>query len=80
MVRVEEIREAITKLPVAELKVYLSETIWEGIEEGSPEEEELDRIRDEAMNPFFLGYDNLETRPGYVKLNEICKMEDEEGT
>jgi len=78
MVRIEEIREAITRLPAIELKTYLLETIWDGIEEDSLEEEELDSIRDEAMKPFFHGYDNEETRSGYIKLNEVCKLEEEE--
>jgi hypothetical protein len=67
----EEIRKAITELPIEELKKYLEETIWEGIEEDSPEEEELDKIRDEAMEPFLLGYDNNDTREGYNKLTSI---------
>lgn len=76
MVRVEEIRKAVTELPVLELRIYLEETIWEQVEDGSPEEKELHQIYDEAMEPFFNGYDNLETRSGYLKLMEICDMEE----
>ena len=73
MVRVEEIKKAIAELPVLELEKYLSETIWEGIEEGGNEEDELYRIRDEAMEPFILGYTNEETRPGYLKLMALSE-------
>jgi len=72
---VEEIRQAITELPVEELEKYLSETIWEGVQEGSPEDDELHRIRDEAIEPFITGYTNLETRDGYNKLMELAGIE-----
>ena len=75
MVSIKEIREAIIRLPVDELKVYLEETIWDGIEEDSPEEDELDKIREEAMEPFIMGYNDLELRPGYHKLTKIAGCE-----
>ena len=71
MVRVEEIRKAITELSIEELKEYLEVTIWEGILEGSHEEKEIDKIRDEAMEPYLLGYQSEETRPMYQKLIKI---------
>ena len=71
MVQIEEIRKAITELPADELKIYLEETIWDGIAEGSSEEMELDIIRDAAMKPFLLGYDSTDLRPMYIKLTEI---------
>ena len=74
MVRVEDIRKAITEFSIEELKVYLEETIWEGILEGSQEEKEIDRIRDEAMEPFLIGYQSEETRPMYQKLMKIIGM------
>jgi len=75
MVRVEEIREAITKLSVDELDKYLSETVWNGIIEGSPQEDALHNIIDEAMEPFIMGYSNEETRPYYSKLMKLAERE-----
>ena len=73
MVRVEEIREAITKLSVDELDKYLSETVWNGIIEGSPQEDALHNIIDEAIEPFIMGYSDEETRPYYLKLMELAE-------
>jgi hypothetical protein len=71
MVRIEEIRKAVTELPVEELRVYLEETIYEGIEEDSPEEEELEKILNEVIDEFVMGYSNPETRSGYKKMMEL---------
>jgi len=75
MVRVEEIKEAIAKLSVDELDKHLSETVWDGISEGSPQEDALHNIIDEAMEPFIMGYSNEETRPYYLKLMELIERE-----
>lgn len=75
MVRGEEIRKAITELSVEELKVYLEETIFDGIKKGSPEEDKIYEIRDEAMDPFIVGYADEKLRPGYHKLMELSEME-----
>ena len=70
----EEIRKAITELPADELKIYLEETIWDGVSEGSPEEAEIDMLRDKALEPFLLGYSNSNLRPIYTKLMNVFEI------
>ena len=66
----EEIRKAVAELTVEKLRVYLAETIWEGIEEGSPEESEIYAVIEEF--PSSITYDCEETRPLYHKWYDAC--------
>jgi hypothetical protein len=72
MARVEEIRKAITELPLEELEKYLSETVWAGV--SGDDEEKLHQIISEAMHPFIVGYTNEETREGYTKLMKLAEI------
>ena len=76
MVQDEEIRKAIAELSTDDLAIYLEDTMWEDIPEGSPEEKELFKIRDNVMDSFLKGYGNPEMVSGYHKLIELCKIDE----